>query len=190
MRDCNSPFPPTDIDAEQRLLGAILNCAPIPAGLRGEHFADPIHAKIFAAVDVAAWDGGLPFPAGTVDTFNRTGALHDVGGTPYLKQLLAMGRCDAATAADAIRDAWARRQLIGLAETIATEAFAGRLNSEEIRALAQGRLNALASDAAGAPVALAPRQMPVVTGFRRLRDRRRELLAAWWTWLRAADASP
>ncbi len=122
-------LPPSNIQAEQALLGALLanNKAyeRVSEFLAPEHFADPIHGKIFAAIARRCEAGQIADPVMLRAEFEHFGVLDEVGGTAYLAQLLAamVGIINAGDYGRAIHDAWIRRQLIDLGEVMVNRAF-------------------------------------------------------------------
>src|SRR5690348_4931055 len=122
-------LPPSNVQAEQALLGALLanNRAyeRVSEFLSPEHFADPIHGRIYQAV-VRRIEGGQLADAVTLKAeFEHSGVLQEVGGTAYLAQLLSamVGIINAGEYGRAIHDAWLRRQLIDIGETVVNNAF-------------------------------------------------------------------
>ncbi len=121
--------PPSNIQAEQALLGALLanNRAfeRVAEFLAAEHFADPVHGRIFQAIRRRV-DAGQLADAVTLRTeFEHNGVLDEVGGTAYLGQLLQamVGIINAGEYGRAIHDAWLRRQLIDVGEEVVNAAF-------------------------------------------------------------------
>jgi replicative DNA helicase len=122
-------IPPSNLEAEQALLGALLanNKAyeRVSDFLAPEHFADPIHGRIFAAIARRCDAGQLADAVTLKAEFEHAGVLDEVGGTAYLAQLLAamVGIINAGEYGRAIHDAWLRRQLIDIGETVVNNAF-------------------------------------------------------------------
>src|SRR5271157_3451624 len=122
-------LPPSTLQAEQALLGALLanNKAyeRVSEFLLPEHFADPIHGRIFQAIHRRVEAGQLADAVTLKAEFEHSGVLEEVGGTAYLAQLLTamVGIINAGEYARAIHDAWLRRQLIDLGETVVNNAF-------------------------------------------------------------------
>src|SRR5271166_1038407 len=89
------------------------------------HFADPIHGRIFQAIQRRAEAGQLADAVTLKAEFEHSGVLEEVGGTAYLAQLLTamVGIINAGEYGRAIHDAWLRRQLIDLGETVVNNAF-------------------------------------------------------------------
>jgi len=120
---------PSNIDAEQALLGALLanNRSAydrVSDFLLPEHFADPIHGRIYKAI-AARSEKGLVADAVTLRAeFENSGELDDVGGTAYLAQLLTamVGIINAGDYGKAVYDAWLRRRLIEVGTNIANDA--------------------------------------------------------------------
>src|SRR5438270_6090069 len=121
--------PPSNERAEQALLGALLanNRAyeRVSEFLAPEHFADPIHGRIYQAIARRIESGQLADAVTLRAEFEHSGILDEVGGTAYLAQLLSamVGIINAGEYGRAIHDAWLRRQLIDLGETVVNRAF-------------------------------------------------------------------
>jgi replicative DNA helicase len=121
--------PPANLHAEQALLGALLanNKAyeRVSEFLAPEHFADPIHGRIFAAIARRCEAGQLADAITLKAELEHSGLLDEVGGSAYLAQLLAamVGIINAGDYGRAIHDAWLRRQLIEIGETVVNNAF-------------------------------------------------------------------
>ena len=121
--------PPSNQQAEQALLGALLanNRAyeRVAEFLAPEHFADPIHGRIFAAIHRRVNNGQLADAITLRAEFEHTGVLDEVGGTAYLGQLLTamVGIINAGEYGRAIHDAWLRRELIEVGEEVVNNAF-------------------------------------------------------------------
>jgi replicative DNA helicase len=122
-------LPPANLQAEQALLGALLanNLAyeRVSDFLVPEHFADPIHGRIFAAIARRVEQGQLADAITLKAEFEHSGTLAEVGGTAYLAQLLRamVGIINAGEYGRAIHDSWLRRQLIDIGETVVNNAF-------------------------------------------------------------------
>ncbi|HEY4252733.1 MAG TPA: replicative DNA helicase [Roseomonas sp.] len=122
-------MPPSNIQAEQALLGALLanNKAYERIGefLAEHHFADPVHGRIFRAVQRRIEAGQLADVVTLRAEFEHSGVLAEVGGPIYLAQLLTamVGVINAGEYGRVVFDAWLRRQLIDVGETIVNNAF-------------------------------------------------------------------
>ncbi|MDA8253792.1 MAG: replicative DNA helicase [Rhodospirillales bacterium] len=122
-------LPPSNLQAEQALLGALLanNRAyeRVSEFLAPEHFADAIHGRIFAAIARRCDAGQLADAVTLRAEFEHSGVLDEVGGTAYLAQLLSamVGIINAGEYGRTIHDAWLRRQLIDIGETVVNNAF-------------------------------------------------------------------
>jgi replicative DNA helicase len=131
----HSPFslpqrlPPTNLQAEQALLGALLanNKAyeRVSEFLAAEHFADPVHGRIFTAIQRRCEVGQIADPVTLKGEFEHSGALDEVGGTAYLAQLLSamVGIINAGDYGRVIHDAWLRRQLVDVGEVMVNRAY-------------------------------------------------------------------
>jgi replicative DNA helicase len=122
-------LPPSNLQAEQALLGALLanNRAyeRVSEYLSAVHFADPIHGRIYQAIARRIEAGQLADAVTLKSEFEHSGLLEEVGGTAYLAQLLSsmVGIINAAEYGRAIHDTWLRRQLIDIGETVVNNAF-------------------------------------------------------------------
>ncbi len=122
-------LPPANTRAEQSLLGAILanNKAFDRVGefLAPEHFIDPVHQRIYAAAANLIRANKVADPVTLQLEFQNSGVLDEVGGVAYLAQLLSamVGIKNAGDYGRAIQDAWIRRQVIDISETMVNQAF-------------------------------------------------------------------
>jgi replicative DNA helicase len=122
-------LPPANLQAEQALLGALLanNKAyeRVSDFLAPDHFAHPAHGRIFQSVSRRIELGQLADAVTLRAEFEHSGFLDEVGGAAYLAQLLSamVGIINAGEYGRAIHDAWLRRQLIDLGETVVNRAF-------------------------------------------------------------------
>ncbi|MEQ8388282.1 MAG: replicative DNA helicase [Alphaproteobacteria bacterium] len=120
---------PHNYEAEQALLGAILvrNAAfdRVSDFLQPEHFADPVHGRIFAAAMQLIARGQLANPVTLKGFFETDGELSKIGGQKYLARLAASAVTviNAADYGRTIHDLYLRRQLIALGEDVVNEAF-------------------------------------------------------------------
>src|SRR3954469_8157847 len=121
--------PPSNLQAEQALLGALLanNRAyeRVSEFLAPEHFADPVHGRIYQAIARRVEAGQLADAITLKAEFEHSGVLDEVGGTASLAQLLTamVGVINAGEYGRAIHDAWIRRQLIDIGEVVVNNAF-------------------------------------------------------------------
>jgi replicative DNA helicase len=121
--------PPVNYDAEQALLGAILanNLVfdRVNEFLRPEHFADPLHGRIYEATGKLIQRGQIANPVTLKNLFDQDGALSEIGGAQYLVEL-AQSVVTVINAEDyghAVHDLYLRRQLIDLGEQVVNEAY-------------------------------------------------------------------
>ncbi len=146
--------PPSNLEAEQGLLGAILvnNRAFEKVGdfLRPEHFFDPVHGRIFAACGRMIERGQIANPVTLKPIFDGDAELADAGGAQYLVRLAAsvVTVVNAEDYGRTIHDSYLRRELIGVGEDIVTEAYSHDIDvgaSDQI-AGAEAKLFALAEN--------------------------------------------
>jgi replicative DNA helicase len=119
---------PHNFEAEQALLGAILmsNIAyqHVAEFLRQEHFADPLHGKLYAAAGKLI-DRGQVVNALALKTYAEQDAdLKAAGGNSYLARLVAASvhALDAANMGRLIVDLATRRRLIAIASDVLVNA--------------------------------------------------------------------
>ena len=122
-------LPPANLQAEQALLGALLanNRAyeRVSEFLAPDHFADPLHGRIYQAICQRIEAGQIADAVTLKTQFEQDEALAEVGGAAYLAQLLSamVGIINAGDYGRAIYDTWLRRQLIDLGEVVVNNAF-------------------------------------------------------------------
>jgi replicative DNA helicase len=121
--------PPANLEAEQALLGALLanNKAyeRVSEFLAPDHFADPVHGRIFAAIARRIERGQLANAVTLKADLEAADALEEVGGTAYLAQLVAamVGIVNVAEYGRVVHDCWLRRQLVDIGEEVVNRAF-------------------------------------------------------------------
>src|SRR5215475_7499005 len=121
--------PPHNFEAEQALLGAILinNAAyqRVAEFLRPEHFADPLHGKLYDSLSKLI-ERGQVVSAVTLKTYvEQDEDMKTAGGAAYLARLAAASVhvIDAAAFGQTVHDLYLRRQLIDIGETVVNGAF-------------------------------------------------------------------
>ena len=121
--------PPNNEEAEQALLGAILvnNKAYEKVGefLRPEHFYDPAHQRIFAAITKMIDRGQIANPVTLKALFDNDPELAVEGGSAYLAELAAnvVTVVNAGDYGKTIHDLFIRRQLIEVGTDMVNEAY-------------------------------------------------------------------
>ncbi|MBN9088836.1 MAG: replicative DNA helicase [Reyranella sp.] len=145
--------PPHNFEAEQALLGAILvnNAAyqRVAEFLRPEHFADPLHGKLFDSL-TRLIERGQVVSAVTLKTYVENDEdMKAVGGPAYLAQLASASVhvIDAGAFGRAVHDLYLRRQLIDLGEGVVNGAFSGDVEETALQQIetAEKKLYDLAS---------------------------------------------
>lgn len=119
---------PHSIEAEQQLLGGLLNNNDLYYSLEDkvdpEHFYDPVHSRIFEIISTRIKDGKLA-SAVTVNTFlTEDEGLKELGGNSYLAQLMAGSVASSAIKdySNLVYDLAIRRELIILGQEISSRA--------------------------------------------------------------------
>ncbi len=122
---------PSNIEAEQALLGALLydNAAFERLGdnLQPRHFFEPFHQRLFESVQVAIRKGQLAEPILLAEQFNKDPAFQELGGIRYLADLVdrAPPAANAPDYARSVYDLALRRDLIRIGGDISTLAQQG-----------------------------------------------------------------
>ncbi len=121
--------PPQNLEAEQALLGALLanNKAyeRVAEFLAPEHFADPVHGRIFATLARRIEQGQLANAVTLKTDLENSSLLDEVGGTAYLAQLVSatVGVVNAGEYGRVIYHCYLRRQLVDIGEEVVNRAF-------------------------------------------------------------------
>ena len=135
MENIDSSKLPQNIEAEQALLGALLanNKAfeKVSEFLKAEHFADPIHTKIYDIISKLISKGHIADVITLKNYFEQEGLLDEVGGYKYLVQLADSSSplTNAEYYAQFIYDKYLRRELINTGFEIVNDATKEDLDS-------------------------------------------------------------
>lgn len=139
-------LPPSNVQAEQALLGAIL-ASPKAYGrvehfLKPEHFVDPVNARIYKAIVKRLTLGLLADVITLRNDFHNDGVLDEVGGMPYLAQIQAamVTPIVAGEYGRAVHDSWVRRQLIEVGEALVHRSFVSDDDTEAVMQDAVGQI--------------------------------------------------
>jgi replicative DNA helicase len=121
--------PPVNYEAEQALLGAVLanNAAfeKVADFLRPEHFAEPVHGRIYEACGTLIDRGQIANAVTLKNVFERAEELAEVGGAKYLSELQGnfVSIINARDYGRTVHDLFLRRQLIAIGEDVVNDAF-------------------------------------------------------------------
>ncbi len=145
--------PPHNFEAEQALLGAILvnNSAyqRVAEFLKPEHFADPLHGKLFDAVSRLIERGQVVSAVTLKSYVEQDEAVKAAGGATYLARLASASVhvIDAGDFGRTVHDLYLRRQLIDVGEGMVNGAFSGDIDEMALQQieLAEKKLYDLAS---------------------------------------------
>jgi replicative DNA helicase len=112
---------PSNIEAEQALLGAILLNNEILGSLRGleaDHFYEPVHGRIFALASQWIGEGRLASPVTLKPSLCDDEGLRELGGPVYLARLAGstISIVAAPDYAKIVREMYGRRAVIEAAE--------------------------------------------------------------------------
>jgi replicative DNA helicase len=126
--------PPSNVEAEQELLGALIArpdaLAVVGPTLSAEHFAEGLHATVYEAIRAAVEAGQSPSLAIIRQHLGERNFASDLGGATlgqYLARIIAHapGASGIAATARMIRDLWALRQIAAVADDIGRDASEG-----------------------------------------------------------------
>lgn len=141
---------PKNLEAECALLGILLfdNAVfeRLPDRLRGAHFYEPFHQRLFDAVSEYIAAGRLAEPTVLVDAFRDDPAFADFGGLRYLADLVdrAPPSANAKEYARTIYDLAVRRDLIRIGGEMVAEAADPAMTGAQHVEKAEGALFTLA----------------------------------------------
>lgn len=144
--------PPHNIEAEQALLGAILEnnqvLEDVSDFLRANHFYVPVHSRIYEAI-LKLVDRGQNADAVTLKAyFQKDDDLQDVGGADYIADLAnaVVSIVNAKNYAQMIHDLFIRRELIAVGRDVVNEAYEQDIDSsaDDCLQMAEKRLYDLA----------------------------------------------
>src|SRR5688572_11060925 len=142
------------MEAEQGLLGCLLinnrSLEQVSDFLRPYHFYVPAHQRIYAAILKLAERGQIAGPVTLKRYFERDDELQHVGGADYLVDLSTsiITTVNAEDYGRTIYDAYMRRELIALCQSVMNEAYQPRIDLErgaaDLIEQAEGKLFRLA----------------------------------------------
>lgn len=127
--DAAPRVPPHNYEAEQALLGAIFQSnrafERVSEFLRADHFAHPLHGRIFEACQRLIEQGHLANPVTLKSYLLHDPLLKEAGGPDYLAQLAAAAVTvvNAADYGRQVHDLALRRQLIDMGQEMVNEAY-------------------------------------------------------------------
>ena len=128
--------PPSNLEAEQALLGAILvnNRAyeQVSDFVKREHFVNTAHGRIFEAIGKQIERGQEANPTTLQFFFEKDEGLIDLGGHAYLARLAASSITiiNARDYGQTIHDLFLRRQLIDIGEDTVNEAYEPEIDDQ------------------------------------------------------------
>ena len=126
---------PSNIEAEQALLGSILVnndiIDEVSSIMTSNIFYDPAHIKIYEVIENLNNKGMIANPITLKNFFEKDNMLNDVGGTEYLVKLTRFSGSpkQAVDYAKVIHEMYLRRELIQISDQLSSETF--NANSEE-----------------------------------------------------------
>jgi replicative DNA helicase len=139
---------PSNLDAEQALLGALLmhqeTFRYINPKLAPEHFYEPVHQRIFAAMLKMHEEGRAPTPLTLMHRFDNDPGLSEIGGGKYLQRLMsaAITVINVTDVSDVIFDLALRRRLADACQLTLDRLLRGTEYDNATEAAAELRRNA------------------------------------------------
>lgn len=145
---------PANVQAEQMLIGAILvnhdYLNTVSEFLRSDHFFEPIHQKIYNAIEVITEKGLIASPVTLRSMLERDELFQQLGGSEYLNKLvtLSMMVINPLDYGRIIYDLAIRRNLIQIGEEVVNNAYDSSLEYDASQQIehAEGKLYNLASE--------------------------------------------
>jgi replicative DNA helicase len=126
--------PPMNIEAEQILLGALLvkngHLEKMSDFLKADHFFDPAHQKIYAAIVRITEKGQTASPITLKNYFENDKELETVGGVQYLVNLASsvISTVNPSDFAAIVHENYLKRQLVDIGEGMVNEAYDHKLD--------------------------------------------------------------
>jgi replicative DNA helicase len=122
-------MPPSNLEAEQALLGAILAnneaCDRVSSFLTPDHFSEAVHARIYDVASGLIRMGKLVNQVTLKAYFDADQTLQEIGGTAYLARLAATATTiiNAEEYGRTVYELAQRRKLIGIGTEIVNDAY-------------------------------------------------------------------
>ena len=130
---------PSNIDAEQALLGSILVnndiIDEVANIINPTSFYDPVHTKIYEVVEILNNKGMIANPITLKNYFEKDNMLNEVGGTEYLVKLTRFSGSvkQAIDYAKVIHEMYLRRELVLISDNLSSETLNSKdQNAEKI----------------------------------------------------------
>lgn len=145
---------PANVQAEQMLIGAILvnhdYLNVVSEFLRVEHFFEPLHQKIYNAIEVITEKGLIATPVTLKSMLERDELFQNLGGSEYLGKLvtISMMVINPLDYGKIIYDLAVRRNLIKIGEEVVNDAYDSSLEYDSTQQIehAESKLYHLASE--------------------------------------------
>lgn len=134
--------PPSSVQAEQALLGALLHnnkSLALCPDLKAEHFSHPIHTEVFTEIQAMIGHGHMVDGVTLHAFFEAKGRLAQIGGPAYIADLYAsmISTSLVKDYARVITDTWTRRQMIDIGAEIVDRAFGANGDTDVDAALTE-----------------------------------------------------
>ncbi len=140
-------LPPQNLDAERSLLGCVLllseSIDEIGELTVAEHFYSDAHQKIFTAVKTLYDRGSRGIdPVTVAEVLSQKNELEEVGGVPYLLEILdtVPHAAHARYYANIVRDKWVQRKLIYACNEILKDCYHSSKETDDLMGHAESRI--------------------------------------------------
>lgn len=125
---------PFNIQAEQAVLGALIikndSIYKVNDFLQSEHFFEPVHQRIYSAIEKFIERGIVATPVTLKNHFEQDESLKNVGGADYLNKLssISVAIINLNSYAKLIYDMSVKRNLISLGEDIVNDSYDNKVD--------------------------------------------------------------
>lgn len=134
---------PHNAEAEQALIGAVLVnnelISAVSDYLRAEHFYEPVHQRIWQAMETLMNRSLVASPVTLKHYFDRDEALHDIGGGQYLAKLAGLGGAiyNVRDLGQTVYDLALKRSLIHVGSDVVNTAYDNHIEVTAIQQIEQ-----------------------------------------------------
>lgn len=131
-------LPPQNLTAEKSVLGSVLlenrSLDEVADVLRPEHFYSDIHAKVYTAVLKLCENNGKADAVTVAEELDRRNLLDDIGGVPYLLEILETvpHAAHAKHYAEIVRDKWMQRSLTSVCTEVLHDCYEGTDDTADV----------------------------------------------------------
>ena len=146
IRAATHPVLPSNLEAEQAVLGAVMYdngvFERLPDILTADHFHEPFHGRVWAAIEASIRQGMLAEPTLLMDRFQSDPAFHEFGGLRYFADMVDRSPPGAVVPdyARSIIELARRRDLIRIGSDLMVDAPDPDREAREVAEAAEGEI--------------------------------------------------